>query len=120
MIYLFMMGRRPDSTLGMRKIVIGMLSAGMMNTQIARHFQACECTISSLRTKVRQMDSVENRHYADRPRKTTRREDIDNVTSFRRNRFLSRARIPGLVRHATGTRNCDKTIKRRLKGEHLC
>ena len=36
-----MMGCRPDSTLGKRKIVIGMLTAGMMNMQIARHFQAC-------------------------------------------------------------------------------
>ena len=37
-----MMGRRPDSTLGNRKIVIGMLSAGMINKQIARHFQVSE------------------------------------------------------------------------------
>ena len=98
------MGRRPDSTLCKRKIVIGMLPVGMINKQIARHFQVCECTKSSLRTNIRQMGSVENRHHAVRPRKTTRKEDVDNVTSFRRNRFLSRARIPGLVRNATGTR----------------
>ena len=54
---IFMMGRRPDSTLGKRKLVIGMLSAGMKNKQIARHFQACACTISSLRTKIRQIGS---------------------------------------------------------------
>ena len=46
-----MMGRRPDSTLGKRKNVIGMLTASMMNKQIVRHFQACESTISSLRTQ---------------------------------------------------------------------
>ena len=46
---------------------------------------------SSLRTNIRQIGSVENLHHADRPHKTTRREDVDNVTSFRRNRFLSRA-----------------------------
>ena len=74
------MRRRPDSTLGERKIVIGMLTESMMKKQIARHFQACECTISSLRTKICQMGSVENRHHADRPRKTTRRVDIDNVS----------------------------------------
>ena len=56
-----MVGRRPDSTLGKRKIVIGMLTACMMNKQIARHFQACESTMSSLRTKLRQMGSVEYR-----------------------------------------------------------
>ena len=56
-----MMGSRPDSTLGKRKITIGILTAGMMNNQIARHFQACESTLSRLRTKIRQMGSVENR-----------------------------------------------------------
>ena len=56
-----MVGRRPDSTLGKRKIVIGMITACMMNKQIVRHFQACGSTISSLRTKIRQVGSVENR-----------------------------------------------------------
>ena len=37
-----MMGRHPESTLGKCKIVIGMLTAGMMNKQIVRYFQACE------------------------------------------------------------------------------
>ena len=113
------MGRHTDSSLNQRIIVIGMLTAGMMNKQIARHFQACECTISSLGTKIRQMGSVKNRHHADRPRKTTRKEDIDNVTSFRRNRFLSNARISGLVKNATGTRICAKTVQRRLSGARL-
>ena len=114
-----MMGRRPDSTLDKRNIVIGLLTSGMMNKQLARHFQAYECTKSSLRTKIRQMGCVENRHHADRPRRTIRREDIDNVTSFRRNRFLSRARIPGLVRKATETRICAKTVQRPHKGARL-
>ena len=96
-----------------------MLTAGMMNKQITRHFQARECTKSSLRTKICQMGSVENRHHADRQRKTTRREDIDNVTSFRRNRFLSRANIPGLVRNVTGTLICAKTVQRQHKGARL-
>ena len=56
-----MMGHRPDSASGKRKIAIGMLTAGMMNEQIVRHFQSCESTIPSLRTKIRQMGSVENR-----------------------------------------------------------
>ena len=111
------MGRRPASMLGKRKIVIGMLTAGMMNKQSVRHSQACESTISGLRAKVRQIGNVE--YHADRSRKTTRRDDIENVTSFRRNRFLSRARIPGLVRNALGTRICAKTVQRRLKGARL-
>ena len=92
----------------------------MMNKQIASQFQACESKISGLRTKICQMGNVKNLHHADRPRKTTRREDIDNVTSFRRNRFLSSASLSGLVRNATGTRICTKTVQRRLRGARLC
>ena len=55
------MGPHPDSTLGKRKIVIGMPTAGIMNKQIVRHFQASQSMISSLKTKIRQMGSVENR-----------------------------------------------------------
>ena len=54
-------GIQMTGALGKRKIVIGMLTAGMTNKQIVRYFQACESTISSLRTKIRQMGSVENR-----------------------------------------------------------
>ena len=95
-----MIGRRLDSTLYRRNIVIGMLTAGKMNKQMFRHFQACKCTTSSLRTKICQMRNVKNRYmyHADRPRRTTRREDIDNASSFRRYRFLSSARMPGLVK----------------------
>ena len=56
-----MIGRRPDSTLGTRKTVIRMLTAGTMSKHIVRHFQASESTISSLRTKIRRIGSVENR-----------------------------------------------------------
>ena len=56
-----MIGRRPESTLGTRETVIRMLTAVTMNKQITRHFQACECTISSLRTKIRRTGSVDNR-----------------------------------------------------------
>ena len=49
------------TTLGKCKIVIGMLTADMVNKQSVKHLQACESTISSLRTKIRQMGSVENR-----------------------------------------------------------
>ena len=80
-----MIGRRPDSTLGERKIV--------------------------------NVSKIEN--HADRSPKKTRREDIDKVTSFRRNRFLCKSIIPGFVRNATGTRICTKAVQRRLKGVRL-
>ena len=102
------MGRHSNSTSGKRKIVIGIITSGMMNKRIVRHFKDCESTISSFRTKICQMGSVEN---DDRSRKTIRGEEIDKVTSSRRNRFLGRAIIPGLVRSARGTRICAKTVQ---------
>ena len=109
---IFNLGRRPNSTLCKRKIVIGMLTANMMNKQIVRHFQACEFTIFSLRTKIRQMGSVKKKNQTDRSRKTTSREDIDKVTSFRHNRFLSIARIPGLVKKWHGNQDlCQNSYK---------
>ena len=85
------MGRRPDSTLGKRKIEIGIRTAGIMNKQIARHFQACEYrqTVLEQRSARWAVSKIEN--HADKSSKTPRKEDIDNVTSLRRNRFLSRA-----------------------------
>ena len=114
-----MMGRYPDPTLDQRDIVIGVLTAGMVNQQIVRHFQACECTISSLRTKICQMGCVKNHIMPIDHERHTRREDIDNVTSFRCNRFTSRTRMPGFVRNATGIRTCAKTDQKRLKGVRL-
>ena len=72
----FMMGRCPDTTLSKCKIVIGMLTAGMMNKKIVRRFQACESTKFSLRTKIRQWPVSKIENHADRSRKTTGREDI--------------------------------------------
>ena len=97
------MGRRPDSTLGKRKIVIGMLTAGMMNKQIVTIFKLLSLRYPFLEPRSVGIAVSKIENHTDRSRKTTRREDIDKVTSFRRNRFLSRARIPGLVRNATGT-----------------
>ena len=41
------------------------------------------------------------------------------MTSSRRNRFLSSTRIAGLVRNATGTRICAKTVRNRLQAAQL-
>ena len=83
------MGRHPDPTLNQRNIVIGLLTAGLMSKLIANHFQAFEGTIFNQKTKIRHTGSVKNRQHPYIPRATNRREDIDNVTSFRRNGFLS-------------------------------
>ena len=64
--------------------------------------------ISCLRTKFNQKGSFKSRNHTDRPRYPTEKEDIDNVTSSRCNRFLSSTRLPDLIRNATGPQILDK------------
>ena len=106
------MGHRPGLTLDQRNMTIGISTAGMKNKEIVRHFQVSKSSISRLRTKFRQTGSVNDLPRTGRPRKTTRREDNYIVTSSRRDRFLSGAKIAGLVRNATGTRISAKTVRR--------
>ena len=63
--------------------------------------------------------TVKDRPHPGRPRKTTRREDNYIVTSSRRNRFMSSTRIAGLVRNATGSRLCARTVRNRLRAARL-
>ena len=90
-----------------------------MVKEVAQHFHVSESAISRLRTKYRQTGTIKDRPRPGRPRKTTRREDNFIVTSSRRNRFLSSTRIAGLVRNATGTRICPKTVRNRLRAARL-
>ena len=113
------MGRRPGLPLGQRNMAIGMLTGGMMVKDVAQHFHVSESAISRLRTKYRQTGTIKDRTRPGRPRKTTRRGDNFIVTSSRRNRFLSSTRIAGLVRNATGTRICPKTVRNRLRAARL-
>ena len=113
------MGRRPDWTLGKHKIVIEMLTADMIKKQLLDIFKLVSLRYPVLEPRFVRLAVSKFENHADRSRKTTRREDIDKVTSFRRNRFLSSARLPGLVINATGTQICAKTVQRRLKGARL-
>ena len=90
-----------------------------MVKEVAQQFHVSESAISRLRTKYRQTGTIKDRPRPARPRKTTRREDNFIVTSSRRNRFLSSTRIAGLVRNATGTGICAKTVRNRLQAARL-
>ena len=84
-----------------------MQTVGMINKQLARHFQACECMMSSLTTKMRQTGSVRNRYHADRPRKTT------NVTLLA---HLSRRLIGELIVYPwSGVRRPSASVVRRRR-----
>ena len=111
-----MMGRRPGMTFEQRERAIGMLIAGMSARDVAWHFQRHESTISRLLNRFQQTGNV-----ADRPRSShaTPREDRFLTISSRRNRFLSSRKLGRLLRNATGTRVCDRTVRNRLHAARL-
>ena len=93
---------------------IDMLTAGMSARDVARHFQRHESTISRLLNKFQQTRNIADRPRSGRPCKTTPREDRFLTTSSRRNRFLSSQKLVRLLRNATGTRVCDRTVMNSL------
>ena len=111
--------RRPGMTFEQREGAIGMLTAGMSARDVARHFQRHESTINRLLNRFQQTGNVSNRPRSGRPRKTTAREDRFFTISSRRNRFLSSRKLGRLLRNATGTRVCDRTVRNRLHAARL-
>ena len=105
---------RPGMTFEQRKRAIGILTAGMSARDVSRHFQRHESTISRLLNRFQQTGNVADRPRSDRPRKTTPREDRFLTTSSRRIRVLSSRKLGRLLRNATGTRICDRTVRNRL------
>ena len=106
-------------TFEQRERDIGMLAAGMSATDVARHFQRQESTISRLLNRFQETENVADLSRSGRPRKTTPREDRFLTTSSRRNRFLSSRKLGGLLRNATGTRVCDRTFRNWLHAARL-
>ena len=111
--------RHSTSAFEQRKRAIGMLTASMSARDVARHFQRHESTISRLLNRFQQTENVEDRPRSGRPRKTTPKEDRFLTTSFGRNRFLSSRKLGRLLRNATGTRVCHRTVRNRLHAARL-
>ena len=111
--------RWPGMTFDQRERAIGMLTAGMSARDVARHFQRHESTISRLLNRFLQTGNVADRPRSDRPRKTTPRKDRFLPTSSRSSRFLSSRKLGRLLRNATGTRVCDRTVRNRLHAARL-
>ena len=111
--------RRPGMTYEQRARAIGMLTAGMSVRDVARHFQPHESTISRLLNRFQQTGNVADRPRSGRPRKTTPREDRFLTTSSRCNRFLSSRKLGRLLRNATCTKVCDRTVGNGLHAARL-
>ena len=106
--------RRPGMTFEQRERAIGMLTAGMSARDVASHFQRHESTISRLLNRFQQTEDVVDRPIAGRPRKTKPREDCFLTTSSRCNRVFSSRKLGRLLRNASGTSVCDRTVSNRL------
>ena len=111
--------RWPGMMFEQRERAIGMLTAGMSARDVAWHFQRYKSTISRLLNRFRQTGNVAHRPRSGRPRKTTPREDRFLPTSSQRNRFLSTRKLGRLLRNATGTRVCDRTVRNRLHADRF-
>ena len=110
---------RPGMTFEQRERAIGMLTAGMSARDVARHFQRHESTINRLLNRFQQTGNVADRPRSSRPRKTAPPEDCFLTTSSRRDRFLSSRKLAHLLRKATGTTVCDRTVRNRLHAARL-
>ena len=100
--------RRPGMTFKQRERAIGMLTAGISFPTISRQLN-----------RFQQTGNVADRPRLGNPRKTTPREDRFLTTSSRRNRFLSSRKLGRLLRIATGTGVCDRTVRNRLHSARL-
>ena len=98
---------------------IGMLTAGMSARDVAWHFQRDESTISQLLNRFQKTGTLRKDPDQGDRGKTTPRKDRFLTTSSRRDRFLSSRKLGRLLRNATGTRVCDRTVRNRLHAARL-
>ena len=101
-------------TFKQRERAIGMLTASMSARDVTRHFQRHESTKSPSLNRFHQTGNVADLPRLGRPCKTTPREDRFLTTLSRRKRFLSSRKLDRLLRNATGTRVCNRTVRNRL------
>ena len=111
--------RQPEMTFEQCERAIGMLTAGRSARDVARHFQSHESTISRLLNRFQHTGKVVDLPRSGRPRKTMPWEDHFLTTSSQRNTFLSSGKLGRLLRNATGTRVCDRTVRNWLHAARL-
>ena len=114
-----MIGRRPGMMFEQCERAISMHTAGMSARDVAWHFQHHESTICRPLNRFQQTGNVVDQPRSGRPHKTTQRENHFLMTSSRCNRFLSSRKLGHLLRNATGTRVCDRTVRNRLHATQL-
>ena len=100
-----------------REQAVGMLLAGMAQTQIANHFNVSRMTIYRLMIRLRDTGNTSDRPRSGRPRVTTLRQDRHIRFIHLRNRFVTAVHTARLTPGRTNVRISDQTVRNRL---HQC
>ena len=100
-----------------REQAVGMLLAGMAQTQIANHFNVSRMTIYRLMIRLRDTGNTSDRQRSGRPRVTTLRQDRHIRFIHLRNHFVTAVHTARLTPGRTNVRISDQTVRNRL---HQC
>jgi transposase len=100
-----------------REYAVGMLLAGMAQTQIANHFNVSRMTIYQLMIPLRDTGNTSDRPRSGRPLMTTLRQDRHIRFIHLRNRFVTAVHTARLTPGRTNVRISDQTVRNKL---HQC
>lgn len=113
------MGKRPRISENEVRRVIGMLTAGCSQRDVAQEFNVHPSTLCRLLNRFRTTRNVNDRQRSGRPRKKTVRQDRSIVTTSRCNRYMAAPKVAEGLRLATGEGLCGQSVRNRLRSANV-
>ena len=98
-----------------RERAIGMLRAGMPQTDVANQFNVSRMTIYRLLVRLRDTGTTSDRRRSGRPRATTLRQDRQIRLIHLRNRFVTAVNTARRMPGRFNNRISDQTVRNRLR-----
>jgi len=98
-----------------RERAIGMLRAGMPQTDVANQFNVSRMTIYRLLVRLRDTGTTSDRRRSGRPRATTLRQDRQIRLIHLRNRFVTAVNTARRMPRRFNNRISDQTVRNRLR-----
>ncbi|GFR61614.1 transposable element Tcb2 transposase [Elysia marginata] len=98
---------------------LGLLQAGLPISEVSLRMNANRTTISRLRQRLHETDTVSDRPRSGRPRSFTQRQDRNFVRNHMNNRFLSASASSRQTRGRNNQRISANTVRRRLSTSGL-
>lgn len=111
--------KMPRLSAEQRSQAIGMLQAGMSQSEIARHFGCSQPAISNLTRRYEETGSVDDHPRSGRPRVTTPIQDRFIVLQHLRDRFRPATRTAAVTVGRHHQRISESTVRRRLRSHML-